>query len=238
MSGARRRGALFLLHPGMWFGGSKTDMTEYAQRLARRGWVAAAVGFAGFPHPYPWPAAMNDVFAALASFRSRSGVYRFNPSRVVAVGFSSGGHLAQLLATVGRGRDRLSAVATFSGISNPAGLFHHRASGGCAAYPDCPPAGLAKVFSDVANGATPVNSPRLYARAAPIDHVTVGDAPMLLIGSTAEVVPPDQLTDLAAADRAAGVPVTAVQVPGSRHAEELMPVALLALLWWLTAYAG
>ena len=126
---------------------------------------------------------MNDVFTALASFRSRSGVYRFNPGRVVAVGFSSGGHLAQLLATVGRGRDRLAAWPPSPASATPAGLFRHRASGGCRAYPGCPPAGLAKVFSDVANGATPVNNPRLYRRCRPVDHVTLGCPPMLLIGA-------------------------------------------------------
>ena len=61
---------------------------------------------------------------------------------------------------------------------------------------------------------------------------------MLLIGSDAEVIPMSQLTRLAAADRLVGVAVTAVLVPGSRHAEELMPVAQLALLRWLTVYAG
>ncbi len=236
--GRRRAGAVFLLHPGMWFGGSKAEVTSYATRLARQGWVAAAVDFAGFPAPHAWPAAVNDVFSALDSFRSRSGVYGFNPGRVVAVGFSSGGHLAQLLATVGRGRDRLAAVATFSGISDPAGLFRYPVSGGCLAYPACEPAGLAKVFSDVASGATPVNNPGLYADAAPIDHVTAGDAPMLLVGSTAEIIPASQITQLVLADRAAGVPVSAVQVPGARHAQELMPVAILALLRWLNAYAG
>ena len=237
-AGAHRAGAVFLLHSGMWFGGSKADVSGYAARLARQGWVAAAVDYAGFPHPRAWPAAEDDVFTALDSFRSRSGVYGFNRGRVVAVGYSSGGHLAQLLATVGRGRDRLAAVATFSGISDPADLFRYRASGGCPLYPACAPAGLAKVFSDVANGATPANNPGLYAEAAPLAHVSAGDAPMLLIGSTAEIIPLTQLTGLAAADRAVGVAVTTVQVPGSRHADELMPVAQLALLQWLTVFAG
>ena len=238
VSGLRRAGAVFLLHPGMWFGGSKADMTSYATRLARQGWVTSAVDYAGFPALRPWPAAVNDVFSALDSFRNRSGVYGFNPGRVVAVGYSSGGHLAQLLATVGRGRDRLAAVATFSGISDPAGLFRYTVSGGCPDYPACKPAGLAKVFSDVANGATPVNNPGLYVDGASIDHVTSGDAPMLLVGSTAEIIPASQITQLVFADRAAGVPVSAVQVPGARHAQELMPVAILALLRWLNTYAG
>ena len=59
-----------------------------------------------------------------------------------------------------------------------------------------------------------------------------------LVGSTAEIIPASQITQLVLADRAAGVPVSDVQVPGARHAQELMPVAILALLCWLNAYAG
>ena len=58
-----------------------------------------------------------------------------------------------------------------------------------------------------------------------------------LVGSTAEIIPASQITQLVLADRAAGA-VSAVQVPGARHAQELMPVAILALLRWLNAYAG
>jgi dipeptidyl aminopeptidase/acylaminoacyl peptidase len=114
-------------------------------------------------------------------------------------GTSAGGNLAALAATVGKGRKRVAAAASWSG---PMDLetFAPR-SGVIRRYVGC--------------------SCRNRLRAlSPVTHVGAGDAPLLLAGSTNELVPLAQQTEMARRFAGAGIPRQLVVYRGSRHAVE------------------
>ena len=82
----------------------------------------ADVGVAGFAVDYrlapnhPYPAAWEDAQAAVKWVRDHAAEYRFDATRIGAVGSSEGGELAALLGTSGTGAAHVDAVAAFSPV--------------------------------------------------------------------------------------------------------------------------
>ena len=81
------------IHGGSWVGGSSRDLPELNHYLAARGYVVAAVGYR-FAPKYPFPAATEDVNAAIDYLKSRAKVFGIDSTRIVLVGRSAGGQLA------------------------------------------------------------------------------------------------------------------------------------------------
>ena len=81
------------IHGGSWAGGSSQDLPELNHYLAARGYVVAAIGYRLAPK-YPFPAATEDVNAAIDYLKSRAKVFGIDSTRIVLVGRSAGGQLA------------------------------------------------------------------------------------------------------------------------------------------------
>ena len=105
---------VILVHGGGWTGGTKT--ANFVQPLFP---VLDRTGYAWFTLDYrlapkhPYPAAIDDVEAAIAWVKSHSKEYKVDPKRIALMGESAGGHLVNLAGA--RNKGRVKAVVCFYG---------------------------------------------------------------------------------------------------------------------------
>jgi len=202
------RVSVILLHGGAWRTGDKRNVVEEATLLAQRGWVVFAVNYR-LDEPEAFPAEIDDVQTAVRWARDNAYEYRMDPGRMGALGFSAGGHLAAMLATLGEGPpDRGGRILVGAAWSGPMDLS--ALAGGEAA-----------ALAPLLLPCSPSACPQRWADASPIAQVDPSDAPFLLANSDAELVPVDQARDMAARLRTAGIVNQLVVVPGNRHGRDL-----------------
>jgi acetyl esterase/lipase len=81
------------IHGGSWSSGSRKELPQLNYYLAVRGYAVAAVGYRLAP-ANPFPAATDDVNAAIDYLKSHARSLGVDSSRIVLVGRSAGGQLA------------------------------------------------------------------------------------------------------------------------------------------------
>ena len=91
--------AVLLIHGGGWQRGSPGSMNGIARRLSRHGLVTVNVQYRLAPE-YPFPASLHDVQQAMHWIHQQADELDVDASRIAAFGFSSGAHLASLMALV------------------------------------------------------------------------------------------------------------------------------------------
>jgi acetyl esterase/lipase len=221
----RRGGAVLMIHGGGWVLGRKELDTSNALAVARAGYVVAVMDYSTYPDLRAWPAAPQDTFAVADSFRSRAGIYGFDPAHLVAAGWSAGGNLAELLGTVGRGTDRVAAVVSWSGISDLTALPTAPSTVALAGT-------MTKFF-----GCSLLACPSTWLNASPVTYVGPGDAPMLMFAGSREYIPTTQSSDLADKLHAVGVPATVDILDTDLHGGDQRPLTTVQFMDWLHRYA-
>jgi acetyl esterase len=214
------RAAIVVVHGGSWTRGDKADIAWRAvcQWFASAGYVALSVDYRLAP-ANAFPAAIDDVRAAVAWLRAEEQVIRFHidPDRIGAFGGSAGGNLVALLGTLGSGDltagSRVAAVAELSGPTDLTGRATtddfvpvQRAYLGCATEGDCPTA----------------------ISASPIFAIDASDPPFFVAHSTVEKIPIEQAELFVAGLRAAGVAAEFVTVEGALHSIAMLDADLKA----------
>jgi len=91
------RPLVILIHGGGWSGGSRLQMTEVAERMARSGIAVFNISYRKAPR-HAWPAQQEDVEAALNYVVINAQIWNIDPTKIGAMGFSAGAHLALTLA--------------------------------------------------------------------------------------------------------------------------------------------
>ena len=208
--GGSSRPAVVWIHGGRWTEGDKADPSdvETAATLAENGFVAFSVNYrlanAG---GFPYPAAVEDVVAAVGWIREHAEEFGVDPARIAAAGNSSGGHLAAMLGTLGEGPldqgARVAAVVTFSGLFDLEALF------------DAPNPNVQEAVSTFLR--CEADCDEIARAASPITQVDATDAPMFMTNATEEPIPLSQATSMADALEAAGVEARVIEVPGTHH---------------------
>lgn len=207
--------AVVCIHGGGWRAGKRQDMDSMAELLARRGYVAAAVGYRLVPTAR-FPAQIEDCKAAVRWLRANAVKYHINPDRIGATGPSAGGHLSCLLGVAdkkdgleGRGGNpeqssRVQAVVSFFGRTNFTKKTWTKE--------------LEEEIFVPLIGASFQDKPELYKKISPIAYVSRTSPPFLLLhGAEDKLVPPRDAIDMAKKLRAAGVSAKAVIVEGKGH---------------------
>jgi acetyl esterase/lipase len=202
--------AVLFVHGGGWRSGGKEGWVGRARDLASRtGWAAFTIDY-DLDAAEPWVTQPANVRAAIAWVRANAAELGVDPGRIGLVGSSAGGHLAMLVGTTSTGPDRVSAVVSWSGVSDMPRL---------ARTPEGD--SLVKDLAARYEGGPLDAMPRRWIDSSPIAHVDPSDPPMLLVGSVDETeVPIDQVTAMHAALEANRVPVVARILPGKRHASQ------------------
>jgi acetyl esterase/lipase len=195
------------LHGGSWAGGGRSDLPELNYHLASRGYVVAALSYRFAPQ-YPFPAASQDVDAAIEYLKSHSRNLGIDSTRIVLVGRSAGGQLALNSAYTKADPSIKGVVALYAPSDQQWGWEH----------PTNP-----RVFDSYAalrtflNG-EPSQIPAAYRAASPINYVGAHTVPTLLIhGAMDPLVSIQQSQRLDSALKAAGRPHYLVNLPWATH---------------------
>jgi acetyl esterase/lipase len=94
-------GSAVIVLPGGAYRGLAGDLEgrEVADWFATRGFRAFILSYRLSSHGYLLPVPLLDARRAVQLVRARARDYQINPSRIVIIGFSAGGHLAALAGT-------------------------------------------------------------------------------------------------------------------------------------------
>lgn len=200
--------AVLMIHGGGWISGDRDMMHEEAHWLAPQGFVCACMNYRLAPlHPYP--AAVNDVRAAVAYLREHASELGLNASRIVAFGNSAGGHLAAMAALSGPTTTKVDAAVAICPITD-------------LTEPRTQHLAISWGFLEQFMGGPFEESPEAWAEASPLSHVSADSPPMLLIhGVEDDVVPVAQSQALHDALKVSGVDSTYIALPGEMHAFSL-----------------
>jgi acetyl esterase/lipase len=95
-----RRPAVLCIHGGGFRAGSRKGYLAQCIRLAQHGYVAATADYRLAPKAQ-FPAAVNDVKAAVRYLRANAARLGIDPERIGVMGGSAGGHLALFLGVTG-----------------------------------------------------------------------------------------------------------------------------------------
>ena len=127
----RRRGpggpdpVLIYMHGGGWVSGHKGDGMMYTLAWLQMGWDVINVEYR-LAAVAPAPGAVEDCLCALRWIVSHSAQYQIDPSRIVVMGDSAGGHLALMtgMAPVSAGLDRPCNPSGDAPIPKVAGIVN------------------------------------------------------------------------------------------------------------------
>jgi acetyl esterase len=227
-AGTHAAPAIVLVHGGGWQSGDKASLAAIATTFAQAGFSSFSVDYRLAPAA-PYPAAVDDVAAAVRWLRDPAQVQRFgiDPKRVGLFGVSAGGTIAAWVAMSGTGSlddgSRVRAVATWSG---PMALVRYAVR----RTPTAPTSSVAVYL-----GCDPHRCRSRERDASPVTHVDGSDPPMLVVNSRHELVPTDQARAMDLILQSAGVDHKLLLFRGGRHAEQLAPVALAPTLSFFRA---
>lgn len=195
----RREGpvpVVLVVHGGGWSGRHRDDMDGISRKLNRHGFAAFNVSYRFAPE-YNYPAQLHDLRQALAWLQNNASRFGLDRDRISTWGFSSGAHLAALVASIDHQTmnsavddGELPAIRAVVAGGIPSDLRKYNASP------------LVMGFM----GGDNHEMPERYADASPAFHISSDDPPVFLYhGKFDFLVTEDQAVDYFVALRAAGV---------------------------------
>jgi acetyl esterase/lipase len=210
----QRLPAVVCIHGGGFRAGDRAGWNERCRKLAGEGYVAVTVTYRLAPQ-FQFPAAVEDVKAAVRWVRLNADKYHVDSDRIGAVGDSAGGHLAQYLGVTGD-------VKRFDGDQNP------RPSSRVACVVNFyGPSDLTKSYGKSVDAAEVLplflggdveHQRRRHILASPLYWVTPTAAPTLLIhGTEDKYVNYEQAQWIYEKLKAAEVEVQLLTLPGAGH---------------------
>lgn len=209
------RPAVLLIHGGGFRAGNRESYLPMAIKLAERGYVAATASYRLAPR-HQFPAAVEDVKAAVRYLRANAKRLGLDPEHIGAMGGSAGGHLVLFLALTGD-------VAEFEG-SGPNREYSSKVT--CVANYYGPTdftqsyqksVDAAQVLPLFLGGDLDHNR-AIHQRASPLNWVTPNASPILTLHGTADnYVAYEQAVWLTERLLAAGVPTELQSFSGAGH---------------------
>jgi acetyl esterase/lipase len=209
----KNRPAAIVVRGGGWLVGDRKRFAHVASALAERGVAAACIEYRTADKS-PYPAAIQDVKAAVRWMRANAKQYGIDPDAVGTIGGSSGAYMALFVGLT-------TEIAEFEGNGGNAGTSS--AVQGVVAM--AVPANLLtlsdgnKLTVGKFLHATPEQDRKKWERASPVNRIR-GDGPpvLLLHGADDDSVPPSQSMDFAQLYREAGTSAEVYILNGAPHA--------------------
>lgn len=207
------RPGVIVVRGGGWMVNDRKRFAHVASGLAERGVAAACIEYrtaeeAGFP------GAIQDVKAAVRWMRANAARYGIDSHVIGTLGGSSGAHMALLAGLTagvaefegnGGHEDVSSQIQAVVSMATPADLLSLSANN----------KRTVGTFLHV----TPEQDEEKWRWASPVNHITAGGPPVLLLHGTADdSVPTSQSVDFARRYRDAGASAEVGLLPGAPHA--------------------
>ncbi|MXV15719.1 alpha/beta hydrolase [Hufsiella ginkgonis] len=171
-AGKRRKlvPAILIIHGGGWRSGDRSQHIPLARKLAERGYACFTVEYRLSTEAL-YPAAIEDLQAALEWVRSNSTQFHADRNKVAVLGFSAGGELAAYLGTT----QKVQAIVDIDGTLS----FVHPESG---EGDDSRSVSAATWWFGFAKK----DNPALWAQASPLAHVGKNTPPTLFLNSAVD----------------------------------------------------
>ena len=209
---------LVWVHGGAWRSGTKERVPMV---FVEHGIATASLDFR-LSTEARFPAAVQDIKAAIRFLRANASEYRYRTDRIAISGSSSGGHLAALVGvtnghtalegTVGDHPDQSSdvqAIVSYYGASNLTTILAQSTPHGL---------NVREPALKLLLGALPESAKELAELASPVFHVDRGDPPLLLVhGDQDPQMPINQAHELEGAYKQLGLDVSLDVVHGAAH---------------------
>jgi acetyl esterase/lipase len=202
-----------LIHGGCWMDGTREEMGFYAVNLARLGYVTASVDYR-LSEEAPYPAAIEDLRAAIQWLAAHAATYNIDPSRIALLGGSAGGHLVEYLGYAANTSTKEHPKGSGPKVKAIIPLY------GWSDLTD--PSVSYQYYMELFLGNKYADTPKLYEEASPITHVDKGDpATLLLHGTIDTIVPITQAEKLAKKLEANNVPYIYAPFKGGYHGYDM-----------------
>jgi acetyl esterase/lipase len=209
------------VHGGGFVTGDKRPCPSYVlENYSRRGFSVISVNYRLAPQ-HPFPAAIDDVTAAIAFIKQHAKVWNIDPAQMVLTGESAGGLLSALVGATLEGGNKVAAVIPLFGETDldlrvsedPCCMDGHaapRPEGGCISPGLAAFLGFQQVSTD--------EQREILRRASTVSHIRRDLAPYLLIHGTRDFgVPFEQSVSLHEAMKKCGADCTLLPVVGGGH---------------------
>ncbi|MCA9191352.1 MAG: alpha/beta hydrolase [Planctomycetales bacterium] len=232
------------IHGGWVIGDKDHDgyVAPWVHALLRNGIAIAPINYrlaaspvdAGDPNGVPFPAQIQDCYAAIRFLRANAAEYSLDPNNIAVMGHSGGGHLAALVGLASDVEEfnndgwnleidhRVKAAISLAGPTNL--CIYEKQTNLFLQTLNQPNWEYVLVSSDfhstvgmLIGAPLRYNMKKAYA-ASPVSHVSSDDPPLLLVhGFRDAVVAPHQAELLHCELRAAGVESELHIIPGAGH---------------------
>ncbi len=209
-----------VIHGGCWRAEyNLNQIASFSAALARNGIATWNFDYRRVGQPGGgWPGTFDDIVRGAESLRARARRFDLDLNRVVAVGHSSGGHLALWLA--GQRRERrpnvLSAMnpLPLQGLVVLAGITDLRR----ATETEICGEALKRLL-----GGEPQVFPERFRAASPIERLPLGIPQYLFHGRLDSIVPVEMSEDYVSAAKRHGDRATLTVLPEAGHYELIVP---------------
>ncbi len=207
---------LIFIHGGGWSSGNKKDYKYYTVRYAKRGFVAASIGYR-FVQEAPLPACVEDAKCAVRWMRENAAQFNVDASKIAVIGGSAGGHLS-LMVGYSSNVPELEGTGGHAGVSSAVAAVVDLYGPSDFTVPG------ARNNSTVLNGMKKTfdEAPDLYRQMSPISHVRKDVPPTLIFQGTLDnIVPVEQSDMLAEKLKAVGATYWYDCIPGYPHTMDI-----------------
>ncbi len=211
--------AVVVIHGGGWSFGDKWSLQGYSRTLASGGFVAITINYRLAPQ-HKFPAQVDDVREALVWTAKNAERFSIDLSRLGLCGYSAGGHLSALVASLADEPLAVRAAASDWPIDDSRWKQLPTIHAVCAGGPPCDFRTLPIDNTSVAYflGGSRRQVPEIYVAASPTAHVSHHDPAIQLIhGETDLLVPIGGTQRLHEAQKEAGVDSRFLIMPKQGH---------------------
>lgn len=222
---------VIVIHGGGWDSGDRDQISQFNNWLAQSGYAVAAISYRLAPEA-TWPAQRDDVQAAVSFVKAQAPAWGIDPTRLVILGRSAGGQIAEASAYAFRDPAIRGVVALYAPADMKFAYTFSREDDVIRS-----PSLMRKFL-----GGTPEQAEANYESASSILLVGPGTPPTLQIHGTIDtLVWHRQSERLAARLTEAGIPNLLVSMPWATHALEFNlsgpsgQLSLFAIDWFLSA---